>query len=242
MNPVFFHPELTNGANYLTGEEAWHAIKVLRLRKGDAVTLVDGMGNSADASIADITSKTCLLEGIIHHPESPESPVKIHLAIAPTKQIERFEFFLEKATEIGVHRITPLLCSNSERQQIRTDRLRKVVIAAMKQSLKTRLPILDELTRFNDFIKTPGDELKTIAHCREGEKTNLAQIVKGSTAVQILIGPEGDFTREEIQAAMQTGFIAVSLGESRLRTETAGIVAVHTIQLMAPWMQEKQQI
>jgi 16S rRNA (uracil1498-N3)-methyltransferase len=233
MNPVFFHPELTSGANYLTEEEAWHAIKVLRLRKGDSVTLVDGKGNSAEAIIADIKSNACLLSGITNIMGSRKSPVNIHLAIAPTKQIERFEFLLEKVTEIGIHRITPLLCSNSERQQIRTDRLRKVVIAAMKQSLKTTLPLLDELTRFNDFIKTPGDYLKTIAHCRDGEKSNLAQIVKGSALVQILIGPEGDFTKEEIQAAMQTGFRSVSLGESRLRTETAGIVAVHTINLMA---------
>ncbi|MFN8207107.1 MAG: 16S rRNA (uracil(1498)-N(3))-methyltransferase [Bacteroidales bacterium] len=234
MNPVFYLPELIRGEYFLPEEEAWHAIKVLRLRRGDAVTLVDGKGNRADAVIAEIKSNTCLLGRITNLKESGKRPVNIHLAIAPTKQIERFEFFLEKATEIGIDRITPLLCSNSERQQIRTDRLNKVLIAAMKQSLKSTLPVLDELTRFNDFIQMPGEYLKTIAHCREGEKKELARIIKGSAAVQILIGPEGDFTREEIQAASQSGYISVSLGESRLRTETAGIVAVHTIQLLNP--------
>jgi 16S rRNA (uracil1498-N3)-methyltransferase len=239
MNPVFFHPELTSGVNCLPEEEAWHAIKVLRLRKGDAVTLVDGKGNSAEAIIADIKSNACFLREITNLKSSLESPVKIHLAIAPTKQIERFEFFLEKSTEIGIQRITPLLCSNSERQQVRIDRLRKVVIAAMKQSLKTTLPVLDELTRFNDFIQTPGNFLKTIAHCREGEKSRLSHLVSGSDAVLVLIGPEGDFTKEEVQAATQAGFKPVSLGESRLRTETAGIVAVHTIQLMASSSSER---
>ena len=157
---------------------------------------------------------------------------RVHIAIAPTKNIERIEWFLEKATEIGINRVTPLLCRFSERKEIKAERLEKVMISAMKQSLKAYLPQLDELTRFNEFIQQPFDGQKYIAHCDNQHRDLLRNKVIPGQNYLILIGPEGDFSTEEIELALKHGFQPVSLGESRLRTETAGLVACHTVNLL----------
>jgi 16S rRNA (uracil1498-N3)-methyltransferase len=157
---------------------------------------------------------------------------EVHIAIAPTKNIERMEWFLEKATEIGVTRVTPLLCRYSERKEIKHDRLEKVMVSAMKQSLKAYLPKLDELTKFNELINQPFSGQKFIAHCDDQHRDLLRNLVEPNRDYLILIGPEGDFSSEEIEMAMQAGFLPVSLGNSRLRTETAGVVACHTFNLL----------
>ena len=157
---------------------------------------------------------------------------QVHIAIAPTKSIERIEWFLEKATEIGISRVTPLLCRYSERKEIKADRLEKVMVSAMKQSLKAYLPQLDPLTKFSDFISQPFDGQKFIAHCDEQHRDLLKKMVVPNQNYLILIGPEGDFSSEEIEMAIQEGFKPVSLGDSRLRTETAGVVACHTFNLL----------
>jgi 16S rRNA (uracil1498-N3)-methyltransferase len=157
---------------------------------------------------------------------------RVHVAIAPTKNMERIEWFLEKATEIGIDHINPLLCCFSERKEIKGERLEKVMVSAMKQSLKAYLPQLDPLTRFSDFISQPFEGQKFIAHCDEQHRDVLKQLILPNQQYLILIGPEGDFSPEEISLAIQAGFHPVSLGDSRLRTETAGLVACHTFNLM----------
>ena len=146
--------------------------------------------------------------------------------------MERIEWFLEKATEIGINRVTPLLCRYSERKEIKNDRLEKVMVSAMKQSLKAYLPQLDELTKLNEFIRQPFEGQKFIAHCEEQHRELLKNAIKSGGNYLILIGPEGDFSTEEIELALNAGFLPVSLGDSRLRTETAGVVACHTFNLL----------
>jgi 16S rRNA (uracil1498-N3)-methyltransferase len=155
-----------------------------------------------------------------------------HIAIAPTKNIERLEWFLEKATEIGIKEITPVLCEHSERKIINMERLEKIIVSAMKQSLKTYIPVLNPLTRFTDFVSKPFNGQKFIAHCTEGIRSELIHSYVKQSESLILIGPEGDFSPKEIEFAKSNGFIEISLGKSRLRTETAGIVACHTINLL----------
>jgi 16S rRNA (uracil1498-N3)-methyltransferase len=156
----------------------------------------------------------------------------LHLAVAPTKNTDRFEWFLEKATEIGVDEITPILCEHSERKVIKDDRLEKVVISAMKQSLKAYLPKLNPLTPLKDLLNAEFEGKKFIAHCYDLDKRELKNELTESSSHLVLIGPEGDFSEEEIQLAITQQFIPVSLGESRLRTETAGVVACHTVNLL----------
>jgi 16S rRNA (uracil1498-N3)-methyltransferase len=194
--------------------------------------LVDGHGGFFTAEISDPNPKRCTVKVVRSELNSGLRNFRVHVAIAPTKNIERMEWFLEKATEIGIDRITPLLCRYSERKEIKTDRLEKVMVSAMKQSLKAYLPKLDPLTRFNDFIREPFDGQKFIAHCEEQHRDLLTVKILPHGNYLILIGPEGDFSSEEIETAIRAGFQPVSLGESRLRTETAGLVACHTFNLM----------
>ena len=160
-------------------------------------------------------------------------PYHLHIAIAPTKNMDRLEWFVEKATEIGISEITPLLCRYSERKVVKLERINKIIVSAMKQSKKSLLPQLNEMISFNDFIKKcEGHDNCFIAHCYNQNKQSLSQLyLKGNDAT-IVIGPEGDFSEEEVESALKNGFSPITLGESRLRTETAGIVACHTIQLL----------
>lgn len=229
---IFYTPDLKSSVYTLDETESKHCVRVLRLEKGDAVTLVDGRGGLFHALIDDPNPKRCAVKVVHSELNYGKRNFQVHVAIAPTKNIERIEWFLEKATEIGINRVIPLLCHHSERKEVKHDRLEKVMVSAMKQSLKAYLPQLDELTKFSKFIQQPFDGQKFIAHCDEQHRELLRNTVKLNQNYLILIGPEGDFSPEEIQMALQAGFVPVSLGESRLRTETAGVVACHTFNLL----------
>jgi 16S rRNA (uracil1498-N3)-methyltransferase len=229
---IFYTPDLSGNAYTLNESESKHCVRVLRLEKGDEITLVDGCGGFFTAEIADPNPKRCSVTVIKSALNFGFQNFQVHIAIAPTKNIERIEWFLEKATEIGFTRVVPLLCRYSERKEIKTDRLEKVMISAMKQSLKAYLPQIDPLTRFNDFISQPFDGQKFIAHCNDQHRDLLKNLIVPNNDYLILIGPEGDFSTEEIEMAIKAGFHEVSLGDSRLRTETAGLVACHTFNLL----------
>jgi len=229
---LFYTQQIEGDLAYLGEEEARHCTQVLRKKAGDTLYMVDGQGGWYETILTDARKKTCTLE--IKHKTSDFGlkPYHLHIAIAPTKNINRFEWFLEKATEIGIDEITPIICKHSERNKIRLDRLQKVVLSAMKQSLKAYLPKINELTKFDQFMKNlPTYEQGYIAHCEAIPKPLLNQNLPAGQKSLILIGPEGDFNSPEIELAKANNFVPVSLGKSRLRTETAGIVAAHTVAL-----------
>ena len=233
---LFYTNQIEANTAYLSEEEARHCIQVLRKKVGDRLQWVDGRGGFYEGQITETGKKKCIINIQKHIPTFQKRDYHIHIAIAPTKNIHRLEWFLEKTTEIGIDSITPILCQRSERKKIRLDRLEKILVAAMKQSLKAYLPDLQALTPFNQFIeqkKMASTTKKFIAHCNNGfEKLALKDNYQTGKDVCILIGPEGDFSPKEIQLAVQYGFSGASLGKSRLRTETAGIVACHTIHLL----------
>ncbi|MBQ1940066.1 MAG: 16S rRNA (uracil(1498)-N(3))-methyltransferase [Alistipes sp.] len=226
---LFYAPEITLPAYTLSEEESKHCIRVLRLEKGEELHLTDGRGNLYHATITDDHPKRCTVT--IHHTESPFEPLPYHLtmAVAPTKNNDRYEWFLEKATEVGVDRFIPLESAHSERRTLKRERMEKVVVAAMKQSLKAFLPQVEELTPFAEVIAEPFEGRRFIAHCNpsqsEAGKQYLASVLHPGEAALILIGPEGDFSPEEVEAALAVGFEEISLGTQRLRTETAAVVA-----------------
>jgi 16S rRNA (uracil1498-N3)-methyltransferase len=229
---LFYTPDFKDGFYQLPEAESKHVVRVLRMTAGDPVFLTDGLGNMIEASIIDSDPKRCVVKANRIIREYKKRPFYLHIAIAPTKNIERFEWFLEKSTEIGIDVITPLICSHSERTKINSDRLQKVIIAAMKQSLKAYLPKLDQPVTFKQFVEKPFEGDKFIAYCGESEPAELAEIYHKGAKALIMVGPEGDFSPEEVMSAKKQGFVPISLGKSRLRTETAGIVACHTINLM----------
>lgn len=227
---LFYVPDIAE-RHYLTEEESQHCVKVLRLGAGDKILLTDGVGGTYEARITNPHPKHCEFEILSSSHEVGKRPFRLHIAIAPTKNMERLEWIVEKCTEIGIDEITPLLCRFSERKAIKPERLEKIMISAAKQSLKAYIPKLHPLTSFADFIRQATESQKFIAHCYEEDKMLLQHAVQRGGEVLVLIGPEGDFSEEEVQAALQAGFKPVSLGNSRLRTETAGVVACHTVTL-----------
>jgi 16S rRNA (uracil1498-N3)-methyltransferase len=227
---LYYSSGFSASNNVLSVEESNHCINVMRQRVNDTITVTDGSGNIYTGIIIDAHPKKCQVEVQNIEYIEPLNPY-IHLAIAPTKNIDRLEWCLEKITEIGVNEITPVLCQHSERKQVRNDRLEKIVVAAMKQSGKYHLPVLNELTPFKDLINNATQSCKLIAHCSQSPRLPLKTYTNKSDML-ILIGPEGDFSNAEIDQAMKKGFEGVSLGNSRLRTETAGVVACHTIRLI----------
>ena len=229
---LFFTPDIINKTYTLNEIESKHCIKVLRLNVNDHIQLIDGTGNFYEAKIYDTNPKKCKVEVTKTIKEFGKRNHYLHIAIAPTKNIDRFEWFLEKATEIGIDEITPILCEHSERKIIKPERLEKVIISAVKQSIKAYKPKLNDLTKYKDFITKSYDCEKYIAHCEENKKTLLKNSYGNGQSAIILIGPEGDFSPAEIMLAKQNNFKEISLGESRLRTETAGLVACHTINLI----------
>jgi 16S rRNA (uracil1498-N3)-methyltransferase len=229
---LFYTPDISENIYTLNEIESKHCIKVLRLGTNDTIQLIDGKGGFYNAKITEPNPKRCTVEITKTQKEFGKRNHYLHIAIAPTKNIDRFEWFLEKATEIGIDEITPILCEHSERKAIKPERLEKIIISAVKQSLKGYKPKLNELTNLDDFLKMNFKENKFIAHCEETNKILLKNNYnKGSNAI-ILIGPEGDFSPQEITLAKDNNFLEISLGESRLRTETAGVVACHTINLL----------
>ena len=214
----------------LSAEESKHATKVLRKKEGDILNFTDGKGNFYKAEITLVDSRKCRLQIVSSEQKEKQHNYHLHIAIAPTKNMDRFEWFLEKATEIGIDEITPIICSRSERKVIKIERCKRILLSAMKQSLKFHLPKLNEAINLNNFLKKDYEGKKYITHCEDGEKKELKKENKTDKYL-ILIGPEGDFSPAEIKIALQNQFKAVSLGTSRLRTETAGIVTVQTINI-----------
>lgn len=225
---IFFKPDMQDQDLFLDPVESSHCIRVLRHQRGDRVIIIDGKGGRYIAEILEPDPKRCGISVVSIEQDNVNLPYELHIAIAPTKNIDRFEWFLEKATEIGITSIRPILCKRSERKQVRLDRLEKVIIAAMKQSGKAYKPLLKELSPFESWLKEDHTGLRMIAHCMDGSKKPLWAYT-GSKAYNLLIGPEGDFTEEEVQLAVEVGFQPVSLGDYRLRTETAGVVACSAI-------------
>jgi 16S rRNA (uracil1498-N3)-methyltransferase len=231
---LFYAPELTDQPKYtLSVEESHHAIRVLRLDLGDQVVLVNGLGGWYASKITSPDPKACRVEVMDQEQGLGKPNYHLHVAIAPTKQIDRFEWFIEKATEIGISEITPLICDRSERKDVKTERLMRIVIAAMKQSLKAFHPVIHPQTNFKNFLIQNRTGSLLIAHCQEGEKRWLDEIDADPESVTILIGPEGDFSPNEIEYALHNDYQPVTLGESRLRTETAGVVAVQTVSWLS---------
>jgi len=228
---LFYAPDLTlNDTQFLFDkEESRHIVKVLRRNVGDELTLTNGKGYFFEATIESSNPKKCSVKISRTHQQDPPA-YKLHLAVAPTKLNDRYEWFLEKATEIGVTEITPIICDHSERKVIKADRYEKIIISAMKQSLKAYKPILNEAISFQDFLASEKDtNAKYIAHCEETNKLLLKETLKAKQETLIMIGPEGDFSTTEIDEAKTNGFIPVSLGNTRLRTETAAIAACHSV-------------
>ena len=227
---LFYTPDIAE-RNELPSEEAAHAVRVLRLQPGDEIALTDGKGCFYKAEISTANQKRCLVNILSKEAQPPLWKGHLHLAMAPTKNMDRIEWFAEKATEIGFDELSFLNCRFSERKVLKTERIEKILVSAMKQSLKARLPILNEMADFKKFVQQPFSGKKFIAHCHEGEKPLLqTQIVPGEDAL-VLIGPEGDFSEEEVRLAIENGFQPISLGRSRLRTETAALVACHIMNL-----------
>ena len=217
----------------LSEEESKHAVRVLRMGPGDTVTLVDGRGGLYQAAVADANPKRCQLR-LIAHAQVPPRPYFTHVAVAPTKNLDRMEWFVEKAVEVGVERISFLRCARSERRELKLERLEKIAISALKQSGQAWLPQLDEVMDFAAFLEQTAPAATFIAHLEAGERTDLKQVVASAPRCCVLIGPEGDFTPAEIELALSQGIRPVTLGTSRLRTETAALAAVFTAHLARP--------
>lgn len=230
----FYVPDAQNN-NELPQEEATHALRVLRLKSGDDMFIMDGTGNFYHAEVSLATNKKCLYEIKETLPQNKTWKGHIHLAIAPTKNMDHIEWMTEKATEIGFDELTFLNCTFSERKVLRTERIEKIVVSAVKQSRKPWKPIVNEMIPFKDFISMPRKGRKFIAHCyQEIEKNDLFDIInsdKENESITVLVGPEGDFSIEEVRLAIENGYKSISLGQSRLRTETAGLMAVTMSQL-----------
>lgn len=230
---LFYNPEIDEGQKEVEfpRDESKHIIKVLRKIEGNILKVTNGRGILFSVKIREANPNRCKAEIIEIQKEKPDS-WKLHLAVAPTKMNDRYEWFLEKATEIGLHEVTPVICDHSERKVVKLHRYEKVLQSALKQSLHLKLPHLHGARNFSEFIKSEINGQKFIAHCEESlERLQLKDKVKPASEVTILIGPEGDFSPEEIKLALNHGWQPVSLGNSRLRTETAAIVACHTVAL-----------
>ena len=232
----FYVPDAANQVE-LPAEEATHALRVLRLKGGDEIFLMDGEGSFYRAEVTAASSKRCLYEIKENMPQKRAWKGHIHLAIAPTKMMERIEWMAEKATEIGFDELSFLNCQFSERKVVKTPRIDKIVISAVKQSHKAWKPVVNELESFKEFIQTPRPGRKFICHCyEEVEKKDFfteinlctdASQESDADDITVLVGPEGDFSIDDVRLALENGYESVSLGTSRLRTETAGLVAVH---------------
>jgi 16S rRNA (uracil1498-N3)-methyltransferase len=230
---LFYNSEIKKGDSnfFFDKEESKHIVKVLRKKEGDKIFITNGLGFLFESEIILASEKKCEVTITKETFQQPDS-FFIHIAVAPTKMNDRLEWFLEKATEIGIHEITPIICEHSERKVYKIDRAEKIIQAAMKQSLQYYLPKINEPISLSQFVKLNLDGEKYIAHCEETDKKSFQKEIKKNGKVTILIGPEGDFSSKEIILAMQNNFIPVTLGNTRLRTETAALVACHTIALL----------
>lgn len=230
---LFYDPHIQGDTFKLEEQESKHAIRVLRLVRGDRVILVDGRGTWYEADIVEDHPKRCSLQIVSKTEEYQPLSYKLHLAVAPTKNLDRFEWFLEKAAEIGISEITPIICKRSERKQVKMERLEKILVSAMKQSLKAYKPGLNQPVSLDKFLGSPHEGSLGIAHCYPLDRKGIQEVDR-SGDYTFLVGPEGDFTEEEVRAALKAGFEPFHLGASRLRTETAAIYITTAISLLHP--------
>ena len=230
---LFYNKSLTEHSDifHFEKDESRHIIKVLRKSIGDSLHITNGSGWMYKAQILEASMKSVKAK-IITRTFHEQGAYQLHMAVAPTKSMDRFEWFLEKATEIGITEVTPIICDNSERKVVKIERLERIVLSAVKQSLKTYVPTINDAVSFDEFLKTNQSSSKFIAHCAEGQKQALFDAVKANDHATILIGPEGDFSSKEIDLALKKQYKPVNLGSARLRTETAAIAACHTIALV----------
>ena len=227
---LFYNPTITEFTEIFSfdKEESKHIIKVLRKKDTDILFVTNGLGFLFKTEITLASDSKCTVK-ILSFEKQPRSKFHLHLAVAPTKMNDRYEWFLEKATEIGIHEITPIICDHSERKVVNKERFDKILLVAMKQSNELYLPKLNEAVTLKEFLKHERKGLKLIAHCEEANKQTLKSVLKPNADVTMLIGPEGDFSEKEIAVALENSYIPVSLGNTRLRTETAAIVACHSV-------------
>lgn len=227
---LFYNPAIdeTTESFSFDKEESRHIIKVLRKKDTDILFVTNGLGLLFETEITLASDNKCTVK-ILSVEKAETSKFHLHLAVAPTKMNDRYEWFLEKATEIGIHEITPIICDRSERKVINKERFEKILLTAMKQSNVLFLPKLNDAVPFKEFIKRKNDGLQLIAHCEETDKKSLKSVLKPGENITLLIGPEGDFSEKEIASALENNFIPVSLGNTRLRTETAAVVACHSV-------------
>ncbi len=229
MNVFYTHNILET--NVLSEEESYHCIKVLRMKADDTIFVIDGIGNMYVARIVLADTRHTRVEILSVQQDFGKRNYSLHLAVAPTKNIDRFEWLVEKSVEIGVDCITPLNCRFSERRTIKTERIEKIALSATKQSLKAYLPKINPMTDFTELVLQSTESQRFVAHCYNLPKENLLKICNSRQSTLVLIGPEGDFSEQEITQALDIGFRSVSLSDSRLRTETAGVVAANTVAL-----------
>lgn len=222
-------PAFTPGA-ILCPEESQHCVKVMRHREGDKIVITDGKGMRYDCTLIRADARGCEVS-VDESTEVPDRPYRLRLAVAPTKNIDRFEWFVEKAVEIGVTHITPIETENSERTRVRIDRLERIITAAAKQSLKYHLPVIDEITPIGKLLEDDTSEQKFILHCADTPKPHLMNACHAQTDTLVLIGPEGDFSPKEVLKALEMGYKECTLGPERLRTETAAVVATNIVVL-----------
>ncbi|MGE6356055.1 16S rRNA (uracil(1498)-N(3))-methyltransferase [Flavobacterium sp. NPDC079362] len=227
---LFYNPDIDESTESFSfdKEESRHIIKVLRKRDSDILHVTNGLGLLFETEITLASDNKCIVN-VLSIKKADEPKFRLHLAVAPTKMNDRFEWFLEKATEIGIQEITPIICDRSERKVINQDRFEKIILSAMKQSNETYLPKLNQAISFKEFVKQQNEGLQLIAHCEETDKKTLKEIMKPNESVTMLIGPEGDFSEKEIALALENNYQPVTLGNTRLRTETAAIVACHSV-------------
>jgi 16S rRNA (uracil1498-N3)-methyltransferase len=229
---IFYTPDITGNEYFLSEDESKHAVRVLRLQNGDSITLVDGKGSLYRAKVHDGNAKHCLVKVDEIIQEFEKRNYRLHIAISPLKNTDRLEWFLEKATEIGIDSITPILCERTERKGFNMERANRIVESAMKQSLKAYHPLISEPINFRNFLKLHFENtVKIICTC-EGERQKMDTVYKAGQDAVILIGPEGDFSEKEVHEAVEKGFMPVTLGKSRLRTETAGVIACGSVYFM----------
>jgi len=227
---IFYAPDISGNSYTLDEIESRHLIRVLRMAKGAEVRLIDGKGNLYEGFISDPDQNRCTIEITGKTADFEKRDYRLHMAISPIKNAERFEWFIEKSVEIGVDEITPLVCRNTEKPGIKPGRINNLIISAMKQSLKATKPVLNEACDFKEFLKSDPVGIRMIAHCDASSlRTGISDVYSKKESAVILIGPEGDFTKDEINLAFCKGYKPIHLGASRLRTETAGVAACHSI-------------
>lgn len=231
---LFYAPDIVPPHYILPEEESRHCIRVLRMQQGDTLSLTDGRGTLYTARITSADARRCAVEVVSRQDEFEKMPYRLSMAVAPTKNIDRYEWFLEKATEVGVSEIYPLECDHSERRAIKFDREQRVITSAVKQSLKAYHPLLHDMTPVRQIIAMPFAGRRFIAHCDRsaGERAYLGDILRKGEDALILIGPEGDFSPEEIASALANGFEQITLGHQRLRTETAAVTATVMVSML----------